>query len=71
MYADDQSIQQFQRQHARDVLAEQARHLADEDEARLLGGHLAFEREAQRLMVVAGGVLVLALLVVGYLALTG
>jgi hypothetical protein len=50
MYTDDQSIKQFERMHARDRLAEEARHIGENDDAALLGGHLAGEREAQRLM---------------------
>ena len=62
MYNDDQSIKQFEQAHARDRLKEEARHIADDDEALLLGGHLAGERESQRLMNV------LALAVVAILA---
>ena len=50
MYQDDQSIKLFEQMHARDRLAEEARHLGEEDDAQMLGSHLAGEREAQRVM---------------------
>lgn len=68
MYSDDQSIKAFERIHARDLLAEQARHIEDED-ARELDGHLAGEREAQRLMVIVGFAVVATLLGVLMIAL--
>lgn len=61
MYDDKQSIKTFELVHARDRLAEEARHLGEVDEARLLGGHLAGEREAQRLMTVVALAAVAAL----------
>jgi hypothetical protein len=65
MYNDDQSIKQFQLAHARDRLAEEARHVADNDDARLLGPHFSAEREGQRLMSVLA-LAAVALLAAGF-----
>lgn len=56
------SIRMFERAHARDRLAEDARALGEDHEARLLGAHLAAEREAQRVMAVLAVAAVAALL---------
>lgn len=62
MYEDNQSIKAFERRRARERLAEEARHLGDDDEAETLGPHLAGEREAQRVMLVAALLAVAGLL---------
>lgn len=50
MYNDDQSIKQFERMHARDRMIEEARHVADNNDMNLFGGHLAGEQSAQLFM---------------------
>jgi len=50
MYDDNQSIKAFERMHARERLAEEERHVGEQDDAQLLVSHLAGERAAQRLM---------------------
>jgi hypothetical protein len=67
MYNDTQSAKLFDRMHARDRLAEEARHVGEVNNAQLYGAHIAGERKAQRLMSVfaigaVGLVAVLALL---------
>ena len=56
------SIRMFERTHARDRLAEEARALDEDSDARLLGPHLSAEREAQRVMAVIAIAAVAALL---------
>lgn len=69
MYEDRQSIKVFERIHARDRLAEEARHIHEADDARLLGPHLAGERIAQYLMIVVALAVVTALLGLAWLAI--
>jgi hypothetical protein len=45
MYRDDDSIRQFERQHARDTLAKLARTLPDDPDTDLVSGHSAAERK--------------------------
>jgi hypothetical protein len=51
MYQDNESIKQFERQHARDKLAELAHDLADGADTDLVTGHLAAERRGDKLSV--------------------
>lgn len=67
MYSDKDSIRQFEQAHIRDRLAEDARHVAEDGEPTVVGGHFAGEREAQRLITLialAAVALFLAALVV-------
>lgn len=51
MYKDDTSIRQFERQHARDRLAELARTLPDDPDTDLVAGHSAAGRKEAGLSV--------------------
>jgi type VI protein secretion system component VasF len=51
MYRDDESIRQFERQHARDVLIQRARNLADDADMDLVTGHQGVERKQDKLIV--------------------
>lgn len=63
MYQDTQSVTAFERMLARERLAAEAREIGESGDARQLGPHLATEREAQRLMVLAAITAVAALVV--------
>ncbi len=67
MYNDQQSLKVFQAMHARDVMVEEAHHIADRDKASLVGSHLFAEREGQRLMSVLALAAVLGLILVVHL----
>lgn len=45
MYSDGESVKQFERQHARDRLAELARTLPDDPDTDLVSAHSAAERK--------------------------
>jgi hypothetical protein len=51
MYQDNESIRQFEKQHARDTLRELARKLPDQPDTDLMTAHLAMERTKDRLSV--------------------
>ena len=70
MYQDNESIHQFERQHARDRLAEMARTLSDDPDTDLMTGHSATERRAGMMSVVISFVAAIGLGVLLYLIAT-
>lgn len=64
MYEDNESIKVFERQHARDRLAELAHDLSDQPDTDLMSAHCASEQAEGRLFATVA-LAALAVLVVG------